>query len=75
MSSPNQVLLHIARGEFLQAGRPDDFPLWLERYAELLGCEVRESAVAASIEMLVEKTEKLEATCRRLAGRQRTSNQ
>lgn len=63
-----QILLHIARGACLQSSKLEDLPLWIDRYAELLGCECRESAVAAAVELLQERLAEVEATCGRQAA-------
>lgn len=65
----NLLLLHLARGECIGSRAAlEDLPLWIERYAELLGCDCREGAVAAAIEQLQERLQQLELTCSRQAA-------
>lgn len=50
----SEIMLHIARCECLTGGDASDFALWIERYAELLGCDARAGAVSVAIEALIE---------------------
>jgi hypothetical protein len=58
----------IARGACLTEAAAEDLPLWVERYAEILGCDPRASAVAVAVEQLQERLQSLEQTAARQAA-------
>lgn len=66
MSDIEQILLHIARGDCLQEPKLDDLPLWIELFAEKLGCDPRPSAISVAIESLVSEVDRRGDMLRRL---------
>ncbi|WP_164102715.1 hypothetical protein [Candidatus Laterigemmans baculatus] len=47
---------------------PNDLPLWMERFAELLGCDPRPASIAVAIEDLLAERERQRETIGRLRG-------
>lgn len=48
---------------------PEDLPLWIERYAESLGCDCRAASVAVAIEDLLAERERQRSEIGRLRGK------
>lgn len=46
-----------------------DLPIWIERYAEMLGCDCGPAAIAVAIEDLLKERERQRKTIGRLRGR------
>lgn len=67
-NSSEQIMLHIARAAYLTGGNPDDFEIWISRFAELLGCDERAGAVAVAIESLIEKADQSDYFKRKYFG-------
>ena len=54
------ILQAIIVSASINGGDPEDFEIWISRYAELLGCDERAGAVAVAIESLVEQLREAE---------------
>ena len=73
MKDHEQILLHIARGEFLSGGKLEDFELWIGLFSEKLGCDPRPSAIAVAIDQLISETDRMGKMLRRLRSNERPS--
>lgn len=59
----------VAGTQHMEQVMPKDLPIWIERFAELLGCDSRPASIAVAIEDLLAERERQCKTIGRLRGR------